>query len=439
LKAYGGGKSTGLEQTAAGKILTGFVAEDIKISKNDRLVLKRLAEKVAAISQTPQMAEKRLLWHRVNTLQKTRPVIFCDPENGWNEIITESQMVCRGKLARRWEMDLRKEIFWGEEMGDDKPVEPYFDVPYTVLPDDWGLATVYHESDMKNGAKSWDAPVKNYKKDLPRLRIPDLEIDWPATHGSFELAKDIFTGILEARLKGIWWWSLGLTVSAVTLRGMTNMLMDFLDEPENIGELLSMISQAHLRKLDYLEKNGLLSLNNDGTYVGSGGLGFTEELPQKNFDGHVRCVDMWGFSESQETVHVSPEMYEKFIFTYEKPILDRFGLNCYGCCEPLDSRWQVVKKHHNLRRVSCSAWANLEKMAANLENNYIFSMKPTPAVLSLPKIDKNAIRKDLCRSLEITKNCVVEVIMKDNHTIAKRPENLIEWCKIAKEEAERFF
>ena len=76
---------------------------------------------------------------------KDRPLVFCDPENGWNEIITEAQMQCRGKLARRWEMDLRKEIFWGEVMGDDKPVEPYFDVPYTVSPDDWGLQAAYHK------------------------------------------------------------------------------------------------------------------------------------------------------------------------------------------------------------------------------------------------------------------------------------------------------
>jgi len=437
VNTYGNGKSTGLEQTAAGKITTGLVQNDVYISKNDKHVLKMLAAKVAAISQSSQMAEKRLLWQQVNALKKIRPVIFCDPENGWNEVITESHMMCEGKLARRWEMDLRKEIFWGEEMGDDKPVEPLFDIPYTVLPEDWGLATTYFQPDMKDGAKSWDAPIKDYDKDLPRLQIPELQIDWETTNGCFELAKDIFSGILDVRLKGFWWWSLGLTVAAVNLRGITNMLIDFMDEPDNIRELLSLISKTHHRKLDYLEKNDLLTLNNDGTYVGSGGFGYTDELPQRDFSGQVRCADMWGFSESQETVHVSPKMYEEFIFNFEKPILQRFGLNCYGCCEPLDSRWFVVKKHHNLRRVSCSAWVNLEKMAANLEDNYIFSMKPNPAVLSLPIINKDAIREKLRRAFEITKDCIVEVIMKDNHTIGNRPENLIEWCGIAKEEAER--
>ena len=230
---------------------------------------------------------------------------------------------------------------------------------------------------------------------------------------------------------------LGITLPAVMLRGMTNMLMDFVDQPDNLKALFYIISKAHLEKLDYFEEHGLLSLNNDGTYVGSGGYGFTDELPQSDFSGKVRCSDIWGFAESQETVSVSPKMYEEFIFPYEKPILDRFGLTCYGCCEPLDSRWGTVKEHHKLRRVSCSPWADCEKMAENLEDNYIFSMKPAPVDLARPDVDWDKIRTDLRRSLEITRGCVVEIVMKDNHTIAHRPDNVTTWCRIAKEEAKR--
>ena len=104
------------------------------------------------------------------------------PENGWNEIITEAQMQCRGKLARRWEMDLRKEIFWGEVMGDDKPVEPYFDVPYTVSPDDWGLQAIYHKTEA-SGSYVWEGAIKDYATDLKKLHSPRFEIDWETTHG----------------------------------------------------------------------------------------------------------------------------------------------------------------------------------------------------------------------------------------------------------------
>ena len=437
MEHYGNGPSTGLDQTAAGKIVTGFVPDDLSMSREDEGVLRALAERVAEIASSARMEEIRRQWTRLNMLKKTRPVVFCDPENGWNEIITESQMQCKGKLARRWEMDLRKEIFWGEEMQDDRPVEPCFDVPYTVPPDDWGMEAVYHRTD-DCGSCVWDAPIKDYAADLEKLHSPTVEIDWETTNGCLETAKHVFDGILAVRLKGIWWWSLGLTWPAVTLRGLGNVLCDFIDHPDELKRLLSTISQGHLEKLDYLESNKLLSLNNDGTYVGSGGYGFTEELPRNDHDGHVRTADMWGFTESQETVHVSPRMYEEFVFPYEKPIMDRFGLTCYGCCEPLHLRWHVARRHHNLRRVSCSPWADVEKMAEYLEDKYILSMKPNPAAISTPQIDEQAIREGLRRSLEITKGCIVEVIMKDNHTIGKRPENVVRWCRIAKEEAEKY-
>ncbi len=436
MENYGNGSSTGLDQTAAGKIVTGFTSSDLSMLPEDRDVLRALAGRVAEIAATPRMRETRGLWTRLNTLEKTRPLVFCDPENGWNEIITESQMKCEGRIARRWEMDLRKEIFWGEEMGDDKPVEPYFDVPYTVAADDWGLQAEYHRTDDL-GSCVWDAPIRDYATDLPKLHSPQVEIDWETTNGTLDIARDVFGDILTVRLKGIWWWSLGLTWPAATLRGLNNVLYDFADHPDELRKLLATISKGHLDKLDYLEANNLLSLNSDGTYVGSGGYGYTNELPQDDFDGRVRCADMWGFTESQETVNVSPDMYEEFIFPYEKPIMDRFGLTCYGCCEPVHSRWHIVKRHHNLRRVSCSPWADVEKMAEYLEDKYILSVKPAPAAISTPAIDEESIRQGLRKVLDVTEDCIVELIMKDNHTLGKRPDNAVRWCQIAKEEVER--
>ncbi len=436
MKNYGNGPSTGLEQTAAGRINSGYTRDNLVISDADREILRRLAERVAAITASQQMLEVRQLWTSINRLSPSRPAIFCDPENGWNEIVTEAEMQCHGALARRWEMDLRKEIFWGEEMGDDKPVEPYFDVPYTATPDDWGLQQVFHKT-AGQGSYVWEAPIRDYATDLKKLHSPEFSIDWETTRGSVSLAEETFGDILKVRLKGVWWWSLGVTCPAVMLRGLTNLLCDFIDHPDELKQLLAIISQGHLEKIDYLEQNNLLSLNNDGTYVGSGGYGFSNDLPQPDFSGSPRCVDLWGFTESQETVNVSPRMYEEFVFPYEKPIMDRFGLNCYGCCEALHGRWHVVRQHKNLRRVSCSPWADLAKMTAMLGRDYILSVKVNPAALAVPTIDENAIRSDLRHILDITRGHVVELIMKDNHTLGRRPENAVAWCRIAREEVER--
>ena len=435
MKNYGQGKSTGLVQGAIDTPITGFSAKDLKISPAEKAVLRDLAKRVAKIAESRRMDDTRRLWKDHNSLKKTRPVIFCDPENGWNEIVTEKQMKCSGKISRRWEINLRKEIFWGEEMGDDKPVDPVFNVTYTVSPDDWGVEAVYHKTDQL-GSYVWENPIKDYKTDLKKIHSPDFTIDWETTNGCLDLASEIFGDILTVRLKGLWWWSLGLTLPLATLRGLCNMMYDFIDHPDEIKELMSIISRGLIDKLDYLENQGLLSLNNDGTYVGSGGFGYTDGLPSGDYTGDVRCIDMWGFTESQETVNVSPAMYEEFIFPYEKPIMERFGLNCYGCCEPVHSRWHIIKNHPRLRRVSCSAWVDKEKMAEFLENKYIFSYKPNPAILATPVIDRETIRKEIRRLFEITKECRVEILMKDNHTIGGRPENVIEWCRIAREEAE---
>lgn len=414
-----------------------FMPEDLHMSTEDRQVLRKLAERVADIAASPQMAEKRELWRKLNSLEKTRPVIFCEPENGWNEIITEKQMMCKGKMARHWEMDLRKEIFWGEEMGDDKPVEPYFNVACVLLPDDWGVDIIEHKTDSQDGSLAWEPPIKDYDRDLERLKMPQIVVDWETSSSSFEIAGDTFGDILKVRQKTLWWSSLGITREVIKLRGLMNLYNDFYEQPDGLKALLAFISKANMAKIDFLEKNNLLHLNNDGTYIGSGGYGYSDELPQADFDGRVRAIDLWGFTESQETVNVSPEHYAEFVFPVEKPIMDRFGLTCYGCCEELHTRWHVVKKHHHLRRVSCSPWADIEKMSIYLADQFILSLKPMPTPLSFPKLDVKAVRQEIRTLLETTRDNIVELIMKDNHTIGNRPENVVEWSHIAKEEAMR--
>jgi hypothetical protein len=321
-------------------------------------------------------------------------------------------------------------------MGDDKPVDPVFNVSYTVSPDDWGVQAVYRQTDVM-GSYVWEPPIRDYDRDLPKVHSPTFDIDWETTNGCLDLARDIFGSILEVRLKGIWWWSLGVTLPAATLRGLERIMYDFIDHPDELGELLRVVSRGFLDKLSYLEGEGLLSLNNDGTYVGSGGFGYTDELPRDDFEGKVRTADMWGFTESQETVSVSPAMYEEFIFPHEKPIMDRFGLTCYGCCEPVHPRWHTIRNHPRLRRVSCSPWCDVGAMAGHLQDRYILSLKPNPAGISEPENDWQSIRRDIRGSFERSRGCRVEIIMKDNHTIGGRPENVVEWSRIAREEADR--
>jgi hypothetical protein len=422
------------DQTRASLEPHPATTSDARISADERGILRGLAHQVAELAARAVEDEKRKLWYRHNDLRRTRPLIFCDPENGWNEIIRPTDLECQGPLARMWEMVLRKEIFWGAEMCDDRVIEPYFNVGHVFTESDWGMAPVKIGGE-DGGSYVWDPPLKSYA-DMGDLRFPEITVEYEATERLLDLAKETLGDVLTVRLKTYWWWTLGMTWTLVDIRGLAQIMYDMFDHADELHQLMAFLRDGHLNKLDFLEKNGLLSLNTEGTYVGSGGFGWTKELPQSDFDGHARTRDMWGFAESQETVGISPEMFAEFVFPYQLPILERFGLSCYGCCEPLDKRWHIVQQIPNLRRVSVSPWADPSKMAEMLGDRYIYSMKPSPTDLAMGSFDEDRVRAKLREDFHTTRHCHVEAIMKDNHTIGNDPQRVIRWVQIAREEAE---
>ncbi|HEY3341013.1 MAG TPA: hypothetical protein VGK81_03305, partial [Anaerolineae bacterium] len=251
------------DQTVAGLARHTAPITDLYISESDRAVLRSLANKVAELAARPLEEQKRELWYRHNMLQPTRPVIFCDPENGWNEIITTGLLACEGRLARDWEMALCKEVFWAEQMRDDRVVMPAFDVRHIFEESDWGMRETKIGGEH-GGAYTWEAPLKDYA-DLACLRFPQIIVNEEATRRVVELAQETLGDILTVRLKTAWWWTLGMTWTLVNLRGLSQMMFDMLDYPDQLHQLMAFLRDGHLAKLDYLEQHDLLSLNCDGT------------------------------------------------------------------------------------------------------------------------------------------------------------------------------
>jgi hypothetical protein len=412
--------------------------EDSTITRAERDVLRDLAGRVAHLAARPVEQDKRKLWTLHNDLQKTRPMVFCDPENGWHEIVTPDQMRCTHALARDWEYRLRKEVFWGESMNDDRVIEPWFNLGWLFSRTDWGVREV-NVGGQDGGARRWIAPLKDLS-DLSMLRYQKILVDQPATDRLMELAVDTFGDLLPPRLRvGVngWYWSLGLAEELIKLRGLEQFMMDLCDNPDGLHRLMAFLRDGTMEMVSFLEKNGLYTLNNEGDYVGSGGFGWTTQLPSKGYTGRARTKDLWCLFESQATVSVSPRMFEEFVVQYQKPIMERFGLVCYGCCEPLHERWPILKQIRNLRRVSVSPWCDRQKMAEYLEDRYVYSLKPNPALLAAERFDEEAIRRDTRDALAKARDCHLEIIMKDNHTLRHDPQRVVRWVRIIREEVER--
>jgi len=431
-------KDPATEQTAAGYPEVAAMDTDLLFSTKEIAVLRELGERVAEIAARPIMQAKAKLWTAHNDLQTAEPVVFIDPENGWNECIKADVLKCEDPLARVWEMTLLKQIFWAEKMKDDKVIEAYFDVPYSYTDTGWGLA-ITKIGGEDGGSYIVKQAIEDYEKEFEQLHHPELIINWEESERLMELAHQIFDGILKVRRKNIWWWTLGLCWDYVNIRGMEDFMCDFVAEPEWANRMLDLLCEGKLRMLDFLEEKNLLAQNTEGSYVGSGGFGFTNQIPVIGAGATVTTQDMWGFCDSQETVSVNPDIYGEFILPRHQRILDRFALNCYGCCEPYNSRWKYVKQLPNLRRVSVSPWADWRTVPDLLGKDYIASVKPMPTPLASYHMNEDVVRRDCRKAAEETKGGICEFIMKDNHTLGNNPHNAIRWVEIMREELAKVY
>lgn len=335
------------------------------------------------------------------------------------------------------ERGLRDKVFWYEHLRDDVVIEPRITYGNCVRSTDLGVSDVKHYADNAGALSSyvWDAPLKDLPADLDKLHFREHTFDEATTLKQQALLEDVFGGILPIMKRATYWWSQGLTQTAVFLLGLEQLMLAMYDQPEGLHALMAFLRDDQMRTLDWFESSGLLTLNNEDDYVSSGSRGHTDLLPQSDYvpGSPARLKDLWGLSESQETVGVSPDLFEEFVFQYQLPLISRFGFACYGCCEPVDSRWHVIEKIPNLRRVSISPWANVRKMAENLGRDYVFSRKPNPAYVSTGRWDEDLIRADLRETIEATKGANVELILKDVHTVNHQPWRLGRWVEIARE------
>lgn len=401
------------------------------IGQADQKILRNLALRVAAHAADPIQEQKKKLWTLHNDLKTNEPLVFIDPENGWNEIFPQSALLCTAPLARDWEFHLRIRLFHAEQLKDDFVVDDLFGVPMVCSDDGWGVKII-HEGGGNNGAYHVTPAIEDYEEDFQKLHFPKLTLDPAASDQRLEIAQETFGDILKVHRHHSWWWSLGLTNKYIDLRGLENFLCDFVLEPEWVHKMMDFLCQGMLDQIDFLEKNNCLFGNTGNHYVGSGGFGFTNDLP--DIQGATVTQTMWGFAESQETSSISPQMYGEFIFPYHKRLLERFGLNCYGCCEAFENRWEYISQIPRLRRVSCSPWSNPDAASELLGNRYISSHKPSPTPLASFNMDEDSARKNLRSILRHAPNTVQELIMKDNHTLGGNPYNAVRWVQLVREE-----
>jgi len=415
------------------------MSDEPKLIQHDIDVLRRLAERKAEIAQDPVNLKRKELWYQLDAGTDGRPMVLAEVGGVRDPILPlpDSILECTEPWARGVERGLCVEMYQFEVLKDDHVVEPYINTNWKVQVSDYGVQAVQHYADNEGylGARRWDAPIQDLDKDFEKLHPRTYSVDREATFAEKERLEKVFEGILSVRIRGGFWWTMGMTWPAIDLIGLDKLMLYMFDAPEGIHRLMTFLRDDHLAYAEWLEKEGLLSLNNENDYIGSGSMGYTHDLPPSDWkEGTpVRMKDQWVLLESQETVGIGPDQFEEFIFPYQLSVAERFGKCYYGCCEPVHNRLHVLKRLPNLARVSVSPWADEEFMARELGRDIVYSRKPNPTLISTERFDEDAIRADLRHTLEVARDCRVEIIMKDVHTLRNEPERLPRWVEIARE------
>lgn len=412
------------------------------LSPHDIGILRDLAARKAEYAVSPENMERREMWYQLDAdAPGNRPMVLIESDGIRQEGLPDSILQCRDKWARDLECRLRDELYAFEVTKDDHVIESFINVNWVVDSGTYGVEAVQHwaDNDGRLGARRWDPPLHDLDKDFDKLRPRVFSVNRPATLDAKRKLETIFEGVLPVRIHGAFWWTMGMTSTAINLIGMENLMLYMYDNPAGLHRLMAFLRDDYLAFAEWLEREGLFTLNNKNDYIGSGSMGYTRDLPQpdKRPNAPVRLKDLWVLLESQETVGVGPELFEEFVFPYQAAIAERFGKVYYGCCEPVHSRWEVLKKMPHLARVSVSPWADQAYMAEALGRRYVFSRKPNPTLISTDRFDEAAIRADVKQTLKLTRLGRLEILMKDVHTVKNQTQRLARWVAIAREEIDK--
>lgn len=406
------------------------------MKNKDIAILRDLAKQVMEISKDPVQDQRRDLWRKHNSLQRTRPPVLVR----WNllmpKVFPDTSLVCSDLLLRDIERKLRQQIFHFS-IGDDCVIEPWLSVRAAFHslsgPYRWGPKIETSEITQEGGSFHFKPCIKGIE-DLALLAKPTHEIDEEITRTDFEKVQEAIGDIIDVivdRTPVLSGFFSHIVYDMVHLLGLEELMWDLIDKPEFVHQLAAFMSNGILDVQNQAEANGDYTLSAHFNQS----MPYALELPDPK-DGGNRATrkQLWIHMEAQEFQSVSPEMLDEFILRYQIPIMEKYGLVAYGCCEDLTQKIKYLRKIPNLRRIAVTPWADLRKCAEQIGKDYVLSWRPNPSDHISQGLDRAFVEKSIKGALSIFKEygCYGDITLKDIITVGGNNENLAEWAKIVK-------
>jgi hypothetical protein len=411
------------------------------MNQKDRAILRQLAERYAVIAALPVQAEKRRLWTDHFSLKRTRVPILAT-YGMWNvwcrEVFGEAKMECADPFCRQYERELKLRIFQHEVVGDDFIQEPWITLRASVKGGWgglWGVGEAMRSSNVEGGASAFDPPLKSWD-DAAQLRMTRHEVDEAATALNLERLAGAIGDLLPvdvSRTPAYSGFMSDISTSITKLRGLEPLMLDMYEHPDELRRLLAFMRDGILANNREAEAAGHYSRtsgNNQAMcYAGS------LKPPAPNGGSCPRSA-IWGFCAAQEFTLISPEFHDEFLFQYQMPIYEHFGLVHYGCCEDLTRKIGMLRQLKNLRSIAVAPLANVAACAEQIRADYVMSWRPNPTDMVCYGYDEKRVRKIIGAGLAACKGCHPHIHLKDIETVEGDVTRLTRWVRIVRDVAD---
>ncbi len=415
-----------------------------RIPDDERTYLRELAKKQAEYAALPVMAERERMWYELNDgVPGARPPVIIETWTFDRDFMPESVFRCTSDIGRGIEVQLLRNTRNHELINDDKVIPGAYSIGWSVHIDSMGVEITTQTIEDGQGIPTgyrYNHPIKNLKEDFHLLKPAVCRVDRERTMQWKAFLEELFGGVLPVEIQTGTFGSTGLTNTVIQLMGMEAFFIAMHESPNEMHALMTYLRDNCLRKMRWAEAEGLLRLNNGNQDSFGSSYNFTTRLPAPGYTPPAaRLRDMWGSTNSQESVGISPAMYHEFCFPYYRDVCEPVGLLYYGCCEPAHPFWEDIRRLPHLKKVSISRWCDQRFMGEALQGtDIVFSRKPDPNFLSVDEsLDEDAWAAHIRESLEAARGVAIEFIIRDVYTVHGNLDNARRAVEIARQESDR--
>ena len=405
----------------------------------DVSIIRDLAHQYAEVAAQPIQQERRDLWRAHNSLKSERPLVLATYgyHNVWcREVFGEATLQCEDPFFRSHERNLRMALFH-DQVGDDLIAEPWITQGASYRTGGgwtgvWGVESEISQPGVEGGSFKVTGPPIREWSDRARMTAPPHDIDEEATRANVERLREAVDGLLEVDISRgpvLWGFLADISTSLAYLRGLQQIMVDMYESPAELRELLAFMRDGILANQQQAEEAGDTTL----TCGHNGQEPYAEELedPMPNSGPRTRG-DIWGFFAAQEFTLISPAFHDEFLYQYQLPIMEHFGLTHYGCCEDLTRKIDMLKQAKNLRSIAVTPVANLAECVEQIGEDYVISWRPNPTDMVCAGWDQERIRRIIGDGLRAARGTHLHLHLKDIETVQGDPTRLRRWVDIVR-------